>query len=892
MANKYVFAFGELKLKGKEAAYVLGNKGAQLAEMTSLGLPVPPGFTITTHACMEFYKNNQQWPKGLEKEVREKLAELEKKMGKKLGDHENPLFVSVRSGAYASMPGMMDTVLNLGMNDKSVLAFAKQTKNERAAWDSYRRFIQMFGDVVLGIDHDKFEKILDEQKKTKGVKYDSELEIDDLKKIVAKYKELVLKEKGKEFPQDPWEQLRMAINAVFNSWNNPRAIAYRRINKISDDAGTAVNIQSMVFGNMGNDSGTGVGFTRNPSTGEKEPYGEFLVNAQGEDVVAGIRTPQHISKMKEILPKAYEELVKIYTKLEKHYKDMQDFEFTVEKGKLYMLQTRRGKRTAQAAVKIAVDMVKEGLITKEEAILRIEPNQLNQLLHKQLDPIAKQKEEVLAKGLAASPGAAVGKVVLNANKAKEIVERNPEEKLVLVRTETSPDDIEGMHVSQGFLTARGGLTSHAAVVARGMGKPCVAGCEDIVVYEDKGYIEIPTKGIKIKEGEFISIDGSTGEIFKGKLPLIEPQVKGEFKELMTWVDSFRKLGVRTNADTPHDAKVAREFGAEGIGLCRTEHMFFEGERIKAMREMILADNVESRRKALAKLLPYQKSDFIGIFEAMKGLDVTIRLLDPPLHEFLPKEDQEIEELAREMGYSVEKVKQINESLKEFNPMLGFRGCRLLIVYPEIAEMQVQAIIEAAIDCKKRKIDARPEIMIPVLGHVNEMKVMKEIIDKKAKEVMEKEGVQVKYKVGVMMELPRACITADKIAEYGEFFSFGTNDLTQTTFGYSRDDAGKFIKYYLDKKILLEDPFEVVDQEGVGELIKMSVERGRKTRKDLKIGICGEQGGEPKTVEFCHKVGLNYVSCSPYRVPIARLAAAQAAIKDSQDKKKSKKSKRN
>lgn len=884
MANKYVFSFGEVKkADSEEMAFLLGNKGAQLAEMTSIGLPVPPGFTITTKACNEFYENRQNWPKGLLEEIKGKLNELEKTMGKKLGDDKNPLLVSVRSGSYVSMPGMMDTVLNLGMNDKSVVSFASQTKNERAAWDSYRRFIHMFGDVVMGVQHEKYEHIIAELKKKKGAKFDTDLTVEDLKELVKQYKALVRQEKGNDFPQDPWSQLEMGINAVFNSWNCPRAVSYRRINKLRGDAGTAVNVQSMVFGNMGNDSGTGVGFTRNPANGEKEHYGEFLINAQGEDVVAGMRTPEPIDRMKEKLPEAYKELIKIYALLEKHYREMQDFEFTIERNRLYMLQTRKGKRTAQAAVKIAVDLFKEGVITKEEAVMRVDPNQINQLLHKQFD--AKKKTEVIAKGLAASPGAAVGKVVLTAEKAKDIVDKDASAKIVLVRAETSPEDIEGMHASQGFLTARGGITSHAAVVARGMGKPCVAGCSEIIVNEKEGTVEVPGRKIKVNEGDFISIDGGTGEVFLGQMPLVEPQLKGEFGELMSWADSFKRLGVRTNADTPHDSEVARKFGAEGIGLCRTEHMFFEGERIKAMREMILADTTEGRKKALAKLLPFQKSDFMGMYEAMNGLEVTIRLLDPPLHEFLPKEYDEIEELAKELGMTIEKVKQINDSLHEFNPMLGFRGCRLAIVYPEIAEMQVRAIIEGAIECRKKGIDAKPEIMVPVLGHVNEMKAMREIIENTVKEVSKEKGEKdFKVKIGVMMELPRACIVAGKIAEYADFFSFGTNDLTQTAFGYSRDDAGTFIKYYLDKKILLEDPFETVDQEGVGELIKMSVERGRKTKKDLKIGICGEQGGEPKSVEFCHKAGLSYVSCSPFRVPIARLAAAQAALKEKKEGK--------
>ncbi len=868
---KWVYFFGEGDTKNKA---LLGGKGANLGEMTKIGLPVPPGFTITTEACIEFYKQGKKWPSGLKEQVEENLKKLEEKTGKKLGDNVNPLLVSVRSGAAVSMPGMMDTVLNLGLNDQSVQALTKQTGDERFAYDSFRRFLQMFGDVVLGIKHSRFEEVLENKKKTRGVEYDTELTADDWKEIVEEYKEIYRKETGKEFPQDPKEQLRLAIDAVFNSWNNKRAITYRKINKLPDDMGTAVNVQMMVFGNMGNDSGTGVGFTRNPATGKKEHYGEYLINAQGEDVVAGIRTPKHIDEMKKDLPKSYEELVKIYELLEKHYRDMQDFEFTIEKGRLYMLQTRTGKRTAQAAVKIAVDMVKEGLIDEKEAVLRIDPNQLDQLLHKQLDAEAKEKAEVIARGLPASPGAAVGKVVFNAEDAARQAEAG--ENVILVRTETSPEDIEGMNAAQGILTARGGMTSHAAVVARGMGKCCVAGCSDISVNEKAR--ELRVKDMVLKEGDWITLDGGTGEVIKGQLPLVEPSMAGDFGTLMKWADKFRKLGVWTNADTPHDSRVARDFGAEGIGLCRTEHMFFEGERIKAVREMILAGDEEGRRKALDKLLPYQKEDFKGILKVMEGLPVTIRLLDPPLHEFLPNTDKEIKELAGEMGISEEKLREKIKSLHEFNPMLGFRGCRLGIVYPEINEMQVQAIFEAACELRKDGVDARPEVMIPVLGHVNEMKVMRKLVDRVARDVMDRTGVKVEYHVGVMMELPRACLTADEIAKHAEFFSFGTNDLTQTTFGYSRDDAGKFIKEYLNRKILQNDPFQVLDRDGVGQLVKMAVEKGRKTRKDLKIGICGEHGGEPSSVEFCHNSGLTYVSCSPYRVPIARLAAAQAALK--------------
>lgn len=870
--TKWVYFFGECGAKDKP---LLGSKGANLGEMTKIGLPVPPGFTITTKACIEFYKTVKKWPAGLDKQIDEKLAELERKTGKKLGDPANPLLVSVRSGAAVSMPGMMDTVLNLGLNDKTVEGLAKLTKNERFAYDAYRRFIQMFGDVVMGVEHAKFEGILEKVKNTKGAEYDTDLKAEDLKEVVQKYREMVKKEKGKEFPQDPKEQLRMSINAVFSSWHNKRAIAYRKIHDIPDDLGTGVNVQVMVFGNMGRDSGTGVGFTRNPATGEKEHYGEYLINAQGEDVVAGIRTPKHIDEMKKDLPRIYSELVKIYSVLEKHYRDMQDFEFTIEKDKLYMLQTRTGKRTAHAAVKIAVDMEEEGLINKKEAVLRLEPNQLNHLLHKQLDPEAKLKADVIAKGLPASPGAAVGKVVFTAEDAVEKSELG--EKVILVRLETSPEDIQGMHAAQGILTARGGMTSHAAVVARGMGKCCVAGCSDITVDTKEKQFKAGDRAFK--EDDWITLDGSTGEVIVGQVPVIDPEMKDEFKTLMEWADSFRKLGVRANADTPHDSQVALDFGAEGIGLCRTEHMFFEGDRIKAVREMILAKDKEGRRRALDKLLPYQKGDFKEIFKVMKSLPVTIRLLDPPLHEFLPTEDKDIRVIAEEMGVDEKKIRETVQSLHEFNPMLGFRGCRLGIVYPEISEMQVRAIFEAATELAKEGLEVEPEVMIPVLGHVNEMKVLKELVDRVAKDVMDKADVQLKYKVGVMIELPRACLTADEIAKYAEFFSFGTNDLTQTTFGYSRDDAGRFIKDYLEKGILKRDPFQVVDRDGVGELIKISVQKGRKTRKDLKIGICGEHGGEPNSVEFCHQVGLTYVSCSPYRVPIARLAAAQAALKE-------------
>jgi len=865
--KKYVYSFEE---GNKDMKDLLGGKGANLAEMTKLGIPVPPGFTITTEACKEYYDNNEQWPSGLKEEVEEKLKQLEEKLGKKLGNEENPLLVSVRSGAAVSMPGMMDTILNLGLNDKTVLGLAKKTNNERFAYDAYRRFIQMFGDVVMKIPHKKFEEILDKIKETKGVKYDTKLDKEDLKNVIKNYKELVKNEAGREFPQDAKEQLEMAINAVFSSWNNPRAITYRKINEIKGLLGTAVNIQSMVFGNMGNNSGTGVAFTRNPSTGENKFYGEFLLNAQGEDVVAGIRTPEPIDKLKEAMLDVYNQLLDIREKLEHHYKDMQDIEFTIEEGKLYLLQTRTGKRTAKAAVKIAVDMVNEGLITKEEAILRIDPNQLNQLLHPQLDPVAKEKAELIAKGLPASPGAAVGKVVFNAEDAAKMAEEG--EDVILVRVETSPEDIEGMNAAKGILTARGGMTSHAAVVARGMGKCCVAGCSDIIVDEEKK--EFRAKDVVIKEHDFITLDGSTGEVFKGEIPVVEPSLSGDFAKIMEWADSFRELKVRTNADTPKDAAIAVKFGAEGIGLCRTEHMFFEGERIKAMREMILASTKQEREKALNKILPYQKEDFIGIFKEMQGKPVTIRLLDPPLHEFLPKEEKEIEELSKEMNVSVEKIKEKIQELHEFNPMLGHRGCRLGITYPEITAMQTRAIIEAAIET-----DALPEIMVPLVGNIKELENQKKVIVETAEKVMEERGKKINYKIGTMIEVPRAAITADEIAKEAEFFSFGTNDLTQMTCGFSRDDAGKFLKQYIEMGIYEKDPFQVIDEKGVGEIIKIAVEKGRKARENLKLGICGEHGGNPETIEFCHRVGLNYVSCSPYRVPIARLAAAQAALRN-------------
>ncbi len=870
---KMVYFFDEGKKEMKE---LLGGKGANLAEMTSLGVPVPPGFTITTETCDQYYVQGKKFPKGLKEQIDANIKKLETKMGAKFNDKTNPLLVSVRSGAASSMPGMMDTILNLGINDAVVETLIKKTKNERFAYDTYRRFIQMFGDVVMGVEHHDFEVELQKIKDKRKVHLDTELNASDLKELVKNYKALVLKVTKRSFPEDPRTQLDMAVEAVFGSWNNPRAIAYRRLNDIKGLKGTAVNIQAMVFGNMGESSGTGVCFSRNPSTGENKFYGEYLMNAQGEDVVAGIRTPKHIEELEKQNPGVYKQLVDIKNRMEKHFKDMQDMEFTIQEGKLYVLQTRNGKRTAHAAVKIAVDMVNEKLIDKKTAILRVSPESLDQLLHKQIDPKAKKTGELLANGLPASPGAAVGRIVFTAERAEEIAKK---EKVILVRTETSPEDLIGMSVSQGILTARGGMTSHAAVVARGMGKCCVSGCQEITVDEKAKTLSIKKKNIVLKEMDFITLDGSVGEVFKGSLNLVEPNLSGDFATLMKWADEFRKLKIRTNADVPRDAKVAREFGAEGIGLCRTEHMFFEGDRILAMRQMIVASNEIERRKALAKLLPYQKADFIGLFKEMNGLPVTIRLLDPPLHEFLPKEKKEIEELAKVLKVTPQWIVQISESLHEVNPMLGHRGCRLGITYPEITEMQVQAIMEAACELKKQKIDVKPEIMVPLVGKTEELKNQKEIIKKIAEEVMKKYTVKVDYMIGTMIEVPRAALTADEIAQEAEFFSFGTNDLTQMTLGFSRDDIAKFLPEYIKKGIYEKDPFAVLDQTGVGQLVQMACEKGRKARKDIKLGICGEHGGEPSSVEFCHRTGLNYVSCSPYRVPIARLAAAHAALKN-------------
>jgi pyruvate, phosphate dikinase len=870
--KKFVYFFGE---GTKDMKKLLGGKGANLSEMTNIGLPVPPGFTITTETCNLFHELGKKWPEGLWDQVLSSLTKLESKMGMKFNDLVNPLLVSVRSGSAVSMPGMMDTVLNLGLNDKTVQALIKKTGNERFAWDAYRRFIQMFGDVVMEVKHEKFEHALTAKKDAKHVKFDTELTAADLKELVDDYKKIVMEEKGVSFPQDAKEQLKMSVNAVFDSWNNNRAISYRNLYDIPHNLGTAVNVQSMVFGNMGNDSGTGVAFTRNPSTGENKQYGEYLLNAQGEDVVAGIRTPLTIDNLKKDMPQIYNQLMDIFKTLENHYKDMQDLEFTFQEGTLYMLQTRTGKRTAAAAIQIAVDMFKEGLIDKKTAVLRVEPSQLDQILHKRLDPKEKAKAKVIAKGLPASPGAAVGKVVFHA--ADAVAEAKEGFKVILVRTETSPEDIEGMATAQGILTARGGMTSHAAVVARGMGKCCVAGAEEIKVFEKNNYFTVGDT--RINRDDWITLDGGTGEVFLGQMPVVDPELSGSFGEFMEWVDTFRKLRVRTNADTPKDAEVARNFGAEGIGLTRTEHMFFEASRIKAFRKMIVAKDEKSRREALMTILPFQKQDFIGIFKAMEGLPVTIRLLDPPLHEFLPSDDKDIAELAKELGMAFEELKAIVISLHEINPMMGHRGCRLPITHPEILEMQTRAIIEAAIELTKKGTVVKPEIMIPVVGILNEVKILKKQIVEIADALIKENNVKLDYKVGTMIEVPRACITADEIATEAEFFSFGTNDLTQLTFAFSRDDSGKFLPEYIKKGILEKDPFATLDQVGVGELIKMAVAKGRAVRKDLKVGICGEHGGDPASVEWCHRNSFNYVSCSPYRVPIARLAAAHAAIKE-------------
>ena len=883
MATKYVYFFGDGKAEGRgDMKNLLGGKGANLAEMTNIGLPVPPGFSITTEVCTEFYKNERNYPPELTGMVEENLRAVEALMGKKFGDAQQPLLVSVRSGARASMPGMMDTVLNLGLNDTTVQGVIAQSGDERFAYDSYRRFIQMYSNVVLGMDGDILEHILEQMKERRGVQHDTQLSAADLKELVGLFKNKVKEELGQSFPEDPQEQLWGAIGAVFGSWMNPRAITYRKLNNIPAEWGTAVNVQSMVFGNMGDDCATGVAFTRDPATGENYFYGEFLVNAQGEDVVAGIRTPQPINKaggdgslpsMEEVLPECYEQLVKIRGILESHYRDMQDIEFTIEKGKLYMLQTRTGKRTAKAAVKVAVDMVKEELISEREAVLRVEPAQLDQLLHPSLDP--KADKQVVAKGLPASPGAASGEVVFSADEAEEAARLGL--KVILVRVETSPEDIHGMHAAQGILTARGGMTSHAAVVARGMGKCCVAGCGDIKV-DYQGQQFTARDGSVIKKGDVITLDGSTGEVMKGAVPTVQPELSGDFGTLMGWVDKIRRLKVRTNADTPHDSKVARNFGAEGIGLCRTEHMFFEGDRIMAVREMILSADLEGRERALAKILPMQKGDFVGIFREMKGLPVTIRLLDPPLHEFLPHTDAELQELSKEMNVPVGTLKTKVESLHEFNPMLGHRGCRLGVTFPEIYDMQVRAIMEAACELVKEEgYEIVPEIMIPLVAEVKELGILRANAIRVADEVISRYGVEVEYLIGTMIELPRAALTADQVAKEAEFFSFGTNDLTQTTYGLSRDDAGKFLPYYVEREIFPVDPFVAIDQDGVGLLVKIACEKGRQARPKIKLGICGEHGGEPSSVIYCHKIGLDYVSCSPFRVPIARLAAAHAVL---------------
>jgi pyruvate,orthophosphate dikinase len=843
--------------------------------MSNIGLPVPQGFTITTEACNEYYNHGETIWSELNEEIFAKLKELETSTGKTFGGGSNPLLVSVRSGAKFSMPGMMDTILNLGLNDEVVVTVKNNTGNERFAMDSYRRFIQMFSDVVMEIPKSKFERILDEIKESKNAKYDTDLTASDLKEVVENFKGVYKREKGEDFPQNPQEQLLLAVTAVFRSWNNERAIIYRAMNNIPGNLGTAVNVQSMVFGNMGDDCGTGVAFTRNPSTGERKIYGEFLMNAQGEDVVAGIRTPQTIDKLGEINKGVYDEFIKVANLLEDHYRDMQDIEFTIEKGKLFMLQTRNGKRTAAAALRVAVELVEEGKLTREEAVMRVEPSQLDQLLHPNFDVDALKKATQIAKGLPASPGAASGKVYFTA--AAAVAASKNGEKVVLVRLETSPEDIEGMAESQGILTARGGMTSHAAVVARGMGKCCVAGCEEIKVSEEsKTFV---AGGKTYKEGDFISINGSTGNVYEGVIATKTAEMSGHFDTLMSWADAVRKLKVRTNADTPRDAEQAVKFGAEGIGLCRTEHMFFDEERIPAVREMIISETLEQRKIALAKLLPMQREDFIGIFEAMGERPVTIRLLDPPLHEFLPHNDEDIKELAKTMGLKFEDLKSRVESLHEFNPMLGHRGCRLAVTYPELAEMQARAIIEAAVHVKKTKgVDVHPEIMIPLVGVVKELTYIEKVVRETADKVIADSGIELKYMYGTMIEVPRGAVTADEIAKSAEFFSFGTNDLTQMTYGFSRDDAGKFIKEYLSKGIFEQDPFQTLDQDGVGKLVQMAADLGRKTRPEIKLGICGEHGGDPASIEFCHKVGLNYVSCSPFRVPIARLAAAQANIK--------------
>lgn len=873
MSVKYVYSFDE---GSKEMKSLLGGKGANLAEMTKIGLPVPPGFTITTESCIDYYENNKTIKQEIISQIEEKLSSLEKDLNKQLGSEENPLLVSVRSGAVISMPGMMDTILNLGLNDNTVKALAKATDNERFAYDSYRRFIQMFSDVAMEVQKYKFENVLDRYKEENNFKFDTDLTCEHLKAIVEEYKVIYKTEVGEDFPQEPKKQLMLAVEAVFRSWNNPRAIIYRRLNDIPNDLGTAVNIQSMVFGNMGDTSGTGVAFTRDPATGENKLLGEYLINAQGEDVVAGIRTPEPIDTLEEVMPEIYKQFIDTVKTLEHHYKDMQDVEFTIEKGRLFFLQTRNGKRTAASAINVAVDLVEEGLITKEEAIMRVEPKQLDQLLHPKFEDKALKKATILAKGLPASPGAGSGKIYFTAEDAAEATKNG--EKVILVRQETSPEDIEGMVCSQGILTARGGMTSHAAVVARGMGKCCVAGCGEIKV--DEIAKEVRKDDLVLKEGDSISLDGSTGIVYLGEVAKTEVSMTGNFEKLMNWVDEVRDMKVRTNADNPRDAKAAVDFGAEGIGLCRTEHMFFDEDRISAVRKMILSNTVEDRVEALDKLLPMQKQDFVDIYKVMGDRPVNIRLLDPPLHEFLPHDDETIEVLAKDMNIDASEIRKRIVDLDEFNPMLGHRGCRLAVTYPEIAVMQTKAIINAAIEVKKEGLNVEPEIMIPLVGALNEFRVVKNIIAETANSIIEESNVDLKYTIGTMIEIPRACLIADEIAREADFFSFGTNDLTQMTFGYSRDDAGKFLGQYVDEEILEKDPFQVLDQNGVGKLVKMASTLARQEKGDnIKLGICGEHGGDPASVEFCYETGLNYVSCSPYRVPIARLAAAQATIKN-------------
>ena len=876
MSQKYVYLFKEGNANMRE---LLGGKGANLAEMTNLGLPIPQGFTVTTEACTKYYEDGKTISQEIQDQIFAALKTLEEIQGKKFGDNSDPLLVSVRSGARASMPGMMDTILNLGLNDVAVEGFAAKTGNPRFAYDSYRRFIQMYSDVVMEVPKSFFEKIIDEVKEAKGVHYDTELTVDDLKELVKRFKEVYKNAmNGEEFPQDPTEQLMGAVKAVFRSWDNPRAIVYRRMNDIPGDWGTAVNVQAMVFGNMGETSGTGVAFTRNPSTGEKGIYGEYLINAQGEDVVAGVRTPQPITKLAEDLPECYKEFMELANKLENHYRDMQDMEFTIQEGKLYFLQTRNGKRTAPAAIKIACDLVDEGMIDEKEAVLRIEAKSLDQLLHPTFDKDSLKAGEVIGEALPASPGAAAGKVVFTAEEAKEQGKGGKGERVVLVRLETTPEDIEGMVAAQGILTVRGGMTSHAAVVARGMGTCCVSGCGEIKINEEAKQFELG--GYTFHEGDYISLDGTTGKIYKGDIKTVEASVSGNFGRIMAWADKYRALKVRTNADNPRDTRNAVHLGAEGIGLCRTEHMFFEEDRIPKIRKMILAETVEAREAALNELIPFQKGDFKAMYKELKELPMTVRYLDPPLHEFLPTEEEDIIALAKDMGVTVEHLKNKCAELHEFNPMMGHRGCRLAVTYPEIARMQTRALMEAAIEVKEEEgYNIVPEIMIPLVGEKKELKFVKDVVIEVAEQVKKEKGSDMQYHIGTMIEIPRAALLANEIAEEAEFFSFGTNDLTQMTFGFSRDDAGKFLDSYYKTKIYESDPFAKLDQKGVGQLVKMAVEKGRSTRPDIKLGICGEHGGEPSSVEFCHNIGLSYVSCSPFRVPIARLAAAQAAIKN-------------